>query len=343
MLRNSLRSVSCSFSRISLSLLALVGFVSCGTNETNSIASDELSSDAVKSEITALENGDEGQEEANSDLDNEPDRRNTKIPLMIGRNEFHIEQTINNERVTRSVIIHLPSEPLTDDVYPVVFGFHGNGGTPQSVFSLLDRYVNANQIIAIYPEGYLRSWNLGAEESTADELEFIDNVMMLLDQYPEMRGRKFAVGLSNGAALGHYLAAETDYFAGIATFVSPLIVGFEPSADTKPVTVIQISGEDDKLIPYEGGLSAVGHNFYGAVESATIWASHNNCQIESVTEDVLPDVTLRSYEQCDDSVVVHDYTASNVGHNLGSGLLNSFIERAMSDLQITTNDDSVKR
>ena len=77
---------------------------------------------------------------------------------------------------------------------------------------LLDRFVRDGRIIAVYPEGYMRSWNLGPELSPADELEFMDILIAFLDQYLELDGPKFALGLSNGAALSHYLAAYTNYF-----------------------------------------------------------------------------------------------------------------------------------
>ncbi len=236
------------------------------------------------------------------------------ISLSPGRTEFVIQQTVEAQIITRTVIIEAPPDLEEGRKYPVVLAFHGNGGTPQSMVPLLREYVNNDEIIAVYPEGYLKSWNLGPEKSPADEVEFVNLLMDELQEYPEMRGEKFALGVSNGAAVAHYLAVKTGYFEAIAALVSPLIVGNEPITETAGISVIQISGMKDELIPYEGGPSPVGHIFFGAEESSQIWANHNNCSDEPDTAEVSLNLRRVTYDQCDDGKRVHHYGIINGGH-----------------------------
>ena len=101
------------------------------------------------------------------------------------------------------------------------------------------------------------------------------------------------------------------------------------------MTVIQVSGMEDNLIPYGGGLSAVGHIFHGAQESSAIWASHNNCVLESPREEIMAKVTFKGYEGCDGGTVVHDYAVLDSGHNLSRDLLQHLVESTVTTFEQT--------
>ena len=324
------------FSRTVCSLLICFSLLSCGSS--NTVLIDEFETPLIeedKPEESFKENRSESSELLDRNYEEDLTLLTSLSPLAAGHNEFFIEQSVEDLLVSRLIIISIPEVLDPNHTYPVIFGFHGNGGTPQSMIPLLDRFVRDGRIIAVYPEGYMRSWNLGPELSPADELEFMDILIAFLDQYLELDGPKFALGLSNGAALSHYLAAYTNYFEGIAAFVSPLIVGNEPQDEANPMTVIQVSGMEDNLIPYGGGPSAVGHIFHGAQESSAIWASHNNCVLESPREEIMAKVTFKGYEGCDRGTVVHDYAVLDSGHNLSRDLLQHLVESTVTTFEQT--------
>ena len=329
------------FSRTVCSLLACFSLLSCGSN--NTVLIDEFETPLIEGE-RAEESFKDNQNESDELLDRNDEDDLTLLtdqsPLAAGHNEFFIEQSVEGLLVNRLAIVSIPEVLVPNHTYPVIFGFHGNGGTPQSMIPLLDRFVQRGLIIAVYPEGYMRSWNLGPELSSADELEFIDILMAFLDQYPELKGPKFALGVSNGAAFSHYLAANTNYFEGIAAFVSPLVVGNEPKGQAKPITIIQVSGVEDNVIPYQGGPSAVGHNFHSAQESSAIWAIHNNCELETLRKEIQEKITLNSYENCDGGTVVHDYAVLDAGHNLSWGLMRQLIESTLTTFEQTLVSES---
>ena len=341
MMSNSKSVITSSFLRTICSLLVCFSLLSCASN--NTVLIDEFETpltEEERAEESFKENRSENGELLNRNDEEDLTLLTPQSPLAAGYNEFSIEQSVEGLLVSRLTIVSVPEVLDPNHTYPVIFGFHGNGGTPQSMIPLLDRFVQDGRIIAVYPEGYMRSWNLGPELSAANELEFMNILMAFLDQYPELKGPKFALGISNGAAFSHYLAANTNYFEGIAAFVSPLIVGNEPKGQATPITVIQVSGVEDNVIPYQGGPSAVGHTFHSARESSAIWAIHNNCEMEILREEIQEKIFFKSYENCDGGTVVHDYAVLDAGHNLSWGLMRQLIESTVTTFQQTLLSDS---
>ena len=196
--------------------------------------------------------------------------------LAAGITTVTLQQEIDGVMVSRSFIIHAPDNVGAGKSYPVVFAFHGNGGIADGWTTTFGDMVNDEEFIGIYPQGYLNSWNLGSERSTADDVEFVDSIVENISQYQQMDlGNMFAMGGSNGAGMCQSLAAETDHFQAIGSIATQMIVGNEPTEDMPAISVIQIAGDQDPIISYEGGESQTGHVFYSAEESAALWASHN--------------------------------------------------------------------
>ena len=48
-------------------------------------------------------------------------------------------------------------------------------------------FINNHQFIGIYPQGYKKSWNLGAEASNADDIEFCNRIMDELMNYKKVK------------------------------------------------------------------------------------------------------------------------------------------------------------
>lgn len=187
-----------------------------------------------------------------------------------------MEEEIDGVMVSRRFIIQAPDDLEAGKAYPVVFAFHGNGGIADGWTNMFADMVNDEGFIGVYPQGYLNSWNLGSERSTADDVDFVDAIVENIAQYRQIDLDKiFALGGSNGAGMCQLLAAETDHFQAVGAIATQMIIGNEPTEETPTISVIQIAGDEDPIIPYEGGDSPTGHVFYPAEESAALWAAHN--------------------------------------------------------------------
>ena len=88
------------------------------------------------------------------------------------------------------------------------------------------------------------------------------------------------------------------------------------------------------------GPSAVGHTFHSARESSAIWAIHNDCEMETLREEIQEKITFKSSENCDEGTAVHDYAVLDAGHNLSWGLMRQLIESTVTTFQQTLLSDS---
>ncbi|MEE2781702.1 MAG: hypothetical protein VX431_05840, partial [Planctomycetota bacterium] len=199
--------------------------------------------------------------------------------LRGGVTRLLIPQEIEGKLTEREVLIHAPRSVDPSARYPVVFALHGNGGQNRAFLRQLRPFVDRGDFVGIYPQGHWRSWNLGEEASTADDVAFINAIMEKLAEIRQLdTGTAFAIGFSNGAGMAHRLAIETDHFLAIAAIVSHMTVEILPKEETNATSVLQISGDRDRIIPYKGGDSPTGHLFLPAEFSSRIWARHNSIQ-----------------------------------------------------------------
>ena len=90
---------------------------------------------------------------------------------------IYVNQTVGGVNIDRPVIIQTPDIIDLNKNYPVVFAFHGRGGTNTNWVNKLKNFTSNGDFIGIYPQGYLKSWNLGSEPSSADDVEFVNLIV----------------------------------------------------------------------------------------------------------------------------------------------------------------------
>lgn len=231
--------------------------------------------------------------------------------------ELVVAQEVDGKEIDRRALVVVPDDYDPATSYSIVLGFHGNGQTPEDFAWMVQRVCSFEpQCIAVVPEGYKRSWNLGAEESTADDVAFVSDLVAELSSRFPLTSNFFALGYSNGSGLVHVLATETSLFRGIAGFGSVLIEGREPSPGTAAISVLQVHGMDDDVIPYSGGDSPVGLRFVPAEESAERWAKVSSCSAGMNSADELGNRILR-FDECVEGHRVLHYGLHDQGHDAG--------------------------
>ncbi len=237
--------------------------------------------------------------------------------LPTGLSTFSLSQFVDGAVESRRFQIHAPDTLEEGKIYPVVFAFHGNGGTGDQFVQRLGAWVSAGDFVGVYPDGMENSWNLGPEASHADDVEFVEAIAAELAQYAELdTDQMFAMGNSNGAAIVHRLAIETDLFRGIGAVVTSLLEDEQPRAGSKSVRVIQVLGTADHLVPYGGGIGVLGHEFMDAEESAAVWAAANSCTAPG-TETITGEGNIKiEYAGCVDGGGVVHYGIVGGGHGL---------------------------
>ena len=193
--------------------------------------------------------------------------------------ENSITQTIDGQVVDRPYLIRYPAD-LAKDRYPVVFFFHGAGGNGEgwlngnpNVAALID----AGEFIGVFPDGYQQRWNSGGETG-ADDVEFVSLIVNDLASSSLFNTDKlYGVGTSNGAGMVNKLAKETSFFKGIAPIISQQTTAIGSLVPPQSVSVFQVNGSADDLVPLGGGLGVASNIFMSAQGSAENWASNFNC------------------------------------------------------------------
>lgn len=253
--------------------------------------------------------------------------------------EYFVTQSWSQEKdFKRPYYVSVPKS--TDQrKLPVFIFLHGNGGNAKGAMNgflrrhpaLVARYV------MVFPGGYLKSWNIVSERSKADDRGFIEAIVEKLSAYDNVQKDNFTImGSSNGAALVNQLAIECRLpnIRNYVTGVSPLNVfqydgrNFKAKGDNNnyqavatPLTgkrLMNISGTDDRLIPYRGGPSKVipakdgKLGFVDAEESSFLWARAMGCEGEKLSRPSRVAGKLEIFSYLDGDIV--HYKVSGEGH-----------------------------
>lgn len=245
---------------------------------------------------------------------------NAPIGYVLSSKTIYVPQSIDGTIQNRPVIIQTPNEIDFDINYPLVFAFHGRGGSNTSWVNTLNDYTTSGAFIGIYPQGYLDCWNLGPEPSNADDVEFVNLIVEELQNYSNLDFDKmYAIGTSNGSGMVNKLAIETSHFMAISPVASQLIESLPLLESTNPISVFQVNGAADETIPINGG-TKFGHVFLDAYQSAELWANHFNCS-ENLQVNILGEDTLTIFESCNENKEVRYLRIENGGHNLNLNIL----------------------
>ena len=218
---------------------------------------------------------------------------------VVESGQYFIRQSWSQERdFPRPFFVNVPNGK-TDSKYPVLIFLHGNGGNARDAMRnmLRNRKAIASRYVMVFAQGYQESWNIVSERSKADDTAFIESIVLKLAECVNIKKDDFSVmGASNGAALVNQLMIESrlPHFRNFISGVSPLNAwqhdgthfkargdGNDYRQPAKPATgrrLMNISGTNDRLVPYNGGFSphipAKGGKlaFLSAEESTYLWA-----------------------------------------------------------------------
>jgi poly(3-hydroxybutyrate) depolymerase/DNA-binding FrmR family transcriptional regulator len=300
---------------------------------------DERESREMEAEITEFIIELESRRRVLAESSQATSNQNNSSQLISG--EYFITQSWSQEnRYRRPYYVRVPTQTHPQQKFPVFIFLHGNGGNARNAmqnFVRNRRKITANYII-VFAQGYRESWNIVSERSKADDVGFIESIVQKMAQHKNVDTNNFSImGASNGSALINQIAIESNlpnirnYISG----VSPLNVWQFDGTNFKakgrdnqykktatPMTgkrLMNISGTNDKLVPYQGGPSPAipAKNgklaFIAAEESTFIWARQMGYQGKQHTK---PNRTVKNIDIFDylDGDVIH-CKVNGEGHN----------------------------
>ena len=163
--------------------------------------------------------------------------------------------------VTREALVYRPTKTASTGGIPVIFAFHGHGGTMAQAarsFGLQDQWPEA---LVIYPQGLKtpglltdpdgqrNGWQMTVGVQGDRDLAFFD---AMLASVRKERGidenRIYATGHSNGGGFTYLLWAQrAEVFAAFAPVAATPAMGNIP---TVPKPVLHIAGKADPLVKF---------------------------------------------------------------------------------------------
>ncbi len=193
------------------------------------------------------------------------------------------DHSITVNGVARQYYLRMPVEPTEQGPLPLVFAFHGTGGSADTFIG--DSLYNlegavGDDALLVYPNALPGNDGLPQWDQEV-ALEFVDAILADLSGHYD-RWRVFATGHSSGGGMTHTLGCRRgDVFRGIAP-VSGILLTDDCTGQT---AVMQIHGEEDDLIPITNG-----------EPSRDFWVTINGCDGDSSEPE---GDQCESYPACD--------------------------------------------
>jgi polyhydroxybutyrate depolymerase len=177
----------------------------------------------------------------------------------------------------RTYQVHVPAG--LESPTGLVINLHGAGQTGHGQAALTNYNAVADQhgFVVAYPDGIDFSWADGRGASIPDR-QGVDDVGFLVALIDRLTrdfgiapGRVFVTGMSAGAFMATRLACErADIIAAVAPVAGTLGSAF-PCAPSRPVSVLQMNGTADQVVPFNGG-TMLGRGGYSDIVAAPAMA-----------------------------------------------------------------------
>ena len=205
--------------------------------------------------------------------------------------EGTVVETLSHDGELREFLVYVPSSYDGSEAVPLLFNFHGYGGTAQDFMAWTDMQALADteNFILVYPQGALLDgsphWNSalmgGDNKSTTDDLGFFEAMLdEIAASYHVDLDRVYTSGYSNGAFFSYALACyRSELVAAVASVSGTMMGGQLDSCDpSHPTAMINIHGTDDGVVQYTGSPG------YPAIDAVMrFWIDFNGTNLTPIT------------------------------------------------------------
>ena len=162
--------------------------------------------------------------------------------------------------VKREALVYVPPDPGASP--PIIFAFHGHGGTQEFAARKFDYHDLWPEAICVYPQGLLTAtgkidpegkmpgWQKSVGDQGDRDLAFFDAMLKTMKaDYHIDEHRIYASGHSNGGFFTYVLwAARGDELAAVAPISAFLDI--RDIKLLKPKPVLHVAGEKDPLVKF---------------------------------------------------------------------------------------------
>lgn len=233
----------------------------------------------------------------------EKEKQKYSLENVVQESDTKITCTFDG--VEHYFVLHLPEKT---EGAPLVLMLHGHGESPESFSHMSHFEEKANELGygVVYVSGSihtgdpvkLRGWNSGLYTEGNRDVEFLVTLAEYLQEnYLFDTERTYAAGFSNGAFMTHRLAMEaSDTFSAVVSVAGKMPMQLWEERNKKNnVSVLQITGEKDDVVPKHSDGSARSAKDPAIEDVMEYWAESNGLEITETVE-VGAKGTLTKYE-----------------------------------------------
>ena len=158
----------------------------------------------------------------------------------------------------RHALVFLPASLITPQHHPLIFAWHGHGGTINKVAQSMHFQTLWPEAIVVYPQGLPtktandktgggHGWQKELGEDNNRDLKFFDAMLATLrEKYSIDDDRIYTTGFSNGTGFSYLLWAERGHMLAAIGAVSGVMAPSERHKSIPPRALISIAGEEGK-------------------------------------------------------------------------------------------------
>lgn len=271
-----------------------------------------------------------------------------EISFFVGDGQL-IKGSFEHAGYERTYEVYIPSSYDGSRPVPLLLSFHGMGGAGagQINSSGYTDIAEKEGFIAVFPDStrlteagdyaqYIPKIPIeiaGVQWDPAigialqyyyevDDVGFIDRLIdKLLDEYNIDPDRIYATGHSSGGMFVYNLAMHLSHkLAAVAAVSSPMTMGLKDKEPAQPITIIQVMGNEDEIIPFTGGPDKVfgalpGQDvWFSFYDSGAFWAEKNGIQSEPTVTTIGEKVVKTTYSGGKNGTEVILYEIKGGGH-----------------------------
>ncbi len=232
------------------------------------------------------------------------------------------EITVLSDGVERTAILNVPPAAAGQRL-PLLVGLHSAGGNFFQSYSGFSVLGDAEGFIAVYPSSPQEAdgntfWNIDEAPAGPDDVQFISDLLDSVEsQLCVNTSRVYAAGVSNGGGMAALLACQLSArFAAVASIAGGYS-SLPPCQPANPVSVIEVHGTADGVVPYDGSPPARA----GAVLPwLTAWRGRDGCHGRASVSRIAPRAERYDWGHCAQGTAVEHIEIFGGGHQLPGGL-----------------------
>jgi polyhydroxybutyrate depolymerase len=189
--------------------------------------------------------------------------------------------TVTVSGVPRTYTVFRPPSLDPAKLAPLVVALHGytSNASEMETSSRFDDQATQGSFMVVYPQGLGNSWNAGrcCGQNGYDDVAFISALIdrMVSGSHVDAK-RVFVTGMSNGGLMAQRLACDlSDRVTAVASVSGGLVTS--TCKPTRPISVMEIHGTADSLVPFAGGSTAGLTYFAPTISVMAHWATLDGC------------------------------------------------------------------